>query len=512
MIEVLSPFLETMGYGFSWNYEVVLVWGGLRGAVGLALVMIAQHSTPPLIASQLLTQVSGIIFLTLVFNAPTMRIILKFLGIGKVTAKNVKYMTQAINLLRDMVSMTEKVTRMDKHMTGVDWMWVRSVTHIKNPYENIKGSPTENPSAFDTDRVQCSSCKTEIKIEPNEEEVRIMEEDSRFRILRAFECSIWNQHSRYGILRRTLRHLNNAVENTIDEPGRYLMTEDITEDFLIIGKLTQYMRKIMTKIKNDLRIENRQSMAKLYLMNLQEDVSGLRKWCLASYVSQRYGVILFWVMLLNVIPIAAEIVIFSLEENIGIEPPSNKILKEFLVLESLNAVAAFFYLSDTFVGMISLGVREYFHSHGNKIDFFVTLVVVIQAIFFIVVISGFRMTYPVIYALIALSCLRLLQLLRVILHGIFITLMDEVCSVIYNAYDFAVGFIVANEEIAKHASKTVDYEPSADLAQFTSENNISQSLKGYEKRLRALVSEGSILSRSRLELNNIMIRIILIVK
>ncbi|GFS63295.1 uncharacterized protein TNIN_302251 [Trichonephila inaurata madagascariensis] len=254
------------------------------------------------------------------------------------------------------------------------------------------------------------------------------------------------------------------------------MTEDITEDFLVIGKLTQYMRKIMTKIKNDLRIETRQSMAKLYLMNLQEDVSGLRKWCLTSYVSQRYGVILFWVMLLNVIPIAAEIVIFSLEENIGIEPPSNKILKEFLVLESLNAVAAFFYLSDTFVGIISLGVREYFHSHGNKIDFFVTLVVVIQAIFFIVIVSGFRMTYPVIYALIALSCFRLLRLLRVILHGIFITLMDEVCSVIYNAYDFAVGFIVANEEIAKHASKTVDYEPSADLAQFTSENNISQAM------------------------------------
>ncbi|GFY40791.1 hypothetical protein TNIN_13071 [Trichonephila inaurata madagascariensis] len=225
MIEIFSPFLETMGYGFSWNYEVVLVWGGLRGAVGLALVMMVQHSTPPLIASQLLTQVSGIIFLTLVFNAPTMRIILKFLvravvthvsdcdnysaspeRYRKVTAKNVKYMTQAINLLRDMVSMTEKVTRMDKHMTGVDWMWVRSVTHIKNPYENIKGSQTENPSAFDNDRVQCSSCKTEIKIEPNEEEVRLMEEDSRFRILRAFECSVWNQHSRYGILRRTLRH------------------------------------------------------------------------------------------------------------------------------------------------------------------------------------------------------------------------------------------------------------------------------------------------------------------
>ncbi|GIY88292.1 hypothetical protein CDAR_553141 [Caerostris darwini] len=70
MITVLSPILESIGYGFNWNYGAVLVWGGLRGAVGLALVLISQYSIPSKIANQLLMQVSGIIFLTLVLNAP----------------------------------------------------------------------------------------------------------------------------------------------------------------------------------------------------------------------------------------------------------------------------------------------------------------------------------------------------------------------------------------------------------------------------------------------------------
>ncbi|GFT13097.1 hypothetical protein NPIL_200753 [Nephila pilipes] len=450
MIEILSPILETKGYGFSGSYAAVLTWGGLRGAVGLALVLIAQHSIPPNIARQLLTQVSGNIFLTLVFNAPTMRILLEVLGIGQVSAKNVKYMTQAVNLLRNVVNMNEKVIRMDKHMTGVDWMWVRSVTHIKNPYEKMKDVQTEVPSAFEADRGQCPKCKSEIKIEPNEEETRALEEDSRFRILRAFE--------------------------QLPPKDRYLMTEDISETFLVIGGITQYVKNVMMKIRDSLRIEDRQSMAKLYLTNLQEDISGFRKWCLASFISEQHAIVLFWVMLLNVIPIAAEIATFVIEKRKGNETPSEKFVKEFTVFESLNTFAMCFYIYDTTNGIMALGFREYFHSHGNKIDFFVTIVVVVQAIFFIVGVSALRLTYPIIYATITLSCLRLLRLLRVIFHVLFTTLLDEVCSVIYNAYDFAIGFIVANDMIVKNAFKTLVYEPSADLAQFTAENNIAQAL------------------------------------
>ncbi len=34
-----SPILTRLGYGLEWNNAVVMIWGGLRGAVGLALAL-----------------------------------------------------------------------------------------------------------------------------------------------------------------------------------------------------------------------------------------------------------------------------------------------------------------------------------------------------------------------------------------------------------------------------------------------------------------------------------------
>ena len=43
MILSLSPMLKRIGYGLTWQNGVVMVWGGLRGAVGLALALIVLH-------------------------------------------------------------------------------------------------------------------------------------------------------------------------------------------------------------------------------------------------------------------------------------------------------------------------------------------------------------------------------------------------------------------------------------------------------------------------------------
>ena len=40
-----SPLLTRQGYGLTWREGIVLVWGGLRGAVGLALALIVERDT-----------------------------------------------------------------------------------------------------------------------------------------------------------------------------------------------------------------------------------------------------------------------------------------------------------------------------------------------------------------------------------------------------------------------------------------------------------------------------------
>ena len=39
MLIAFSPVLIHTGYGLSWQNGVVIMWGGLRGAVGLALAL-----------------------------------------------------------------------------------------------------------------------------------------------------------------------------------------------------------------------------------------------------------------------------------------------------------------------------------------------------------------------------------------------------------------------------------------------------------------------------------------
>ena len=39
MVVLFSPLLTRMGYGLPWKDAVVMIWGGLRGAVGLALAL-----------------------------------------------------------------------------------------------------------------------------------------------------------------------------------------------------------------------------------------------------------------------------------------------------------------------------------------------------------------------------------------------------------------------------------------------------------------------------------------
>ncbi|CAL1264469.1 unnamed protein product [Larinioides sclopetarius] len=232
----------------------------------------------------------------------------------------------------------------------------------------------------------------------------------------------------------------------------------------------------MKKLLSKLRIEDRESVANLHLKNLELELTGFRKWCLGHYTSRKLGVIIFWVMLLNIVPIAGEIFALLLEKMH--KHSRQRFEQEFVIFEAFNGVATLFYVFDAFVGMVAIGCRQYFHSHGNKIDFFVTVVAVAQAVFDIVIISAFRTDYPFgfIYAIVTMSCVRLLRLIWVTLSGIFISIMDEACSIIYNAYDFGIGFIIGNEDIAKDVTKLVDYEPSADLAQFTAENNIALAL------------------------------------
>ena len=123
VILTLYPIMARLGYGVSKKYAIVLWWGALRGAIGLALTLIVaeESAMDPTVREEFLFLTSGVIMLTLIVNATTMKAFVKALGLTKV--KPVKQlMMQEVNAsVEQGVSRTVQKLRSNRYLRGVDW-------------------------------------------------------------------------------------------------------------------------------------------------------------------------------------------------------------------------------------------------------------------------------------------------------------------------------------------------------------------------------------------------------
>ena len=84
-VVALMPILERIGVGITKEKATVLIWGGLRGAVSLALALTIVQDTqiPVELREQILFLTAGIVFLTIVINGSTMEYLLRLLSLDR---------------------------------------------------------------------------------------------------------------------------------------------------------------------------------------------------------------------------------------------------------------------------------------------------------------------------------------------------------------------------------------------------------------------------------------------
>jgi len=90
---LLRPAMDRLGYGVSFQDCAISVWGGLRGALGLALALVVYGDRcgarttdciNPQIADKFLFHTAGIVVLTLCVNSMTIQSLVETLGMDKV--------------------------------------------------------------------------------------------------------------------------------------------------------------------------------------------------------------------------------------------------------------------------------------------------------------------------------------------------------------------------------------------------------------------------------------------
>ncbi|GAB5369028.1 hypothetical protein AAMO2058_001370100 [Amorphochlora amoebiformis] len=129
MVFILYPALSCLGYGIDYKIASVLVYGGLRGAVSLALALIVDLDSeiPRSIRDRVLFHTAGIVLLTILINGSTTKYLLRFLGLTDTRAPERRAFRQALTTISEKSDETTLHLRKTKEYDGTNWASVAAI-------------------------------------------------------------------------------------------------------------------------------------------------------------------------------------------------------------------------------------------------------------------------------------------------------------------------------------------------------------------------------------------------
>ncbi|GAB5358515.1 hypothetical protein AAMO2058_000464900 [Amorphochlora amoebiformis] len=128
-IALLYPILVNLGYGFDYKTGTVLVWGGLRGAVSLALALIIEldDNIDAKIKDRILFHTAGIVLLTITINGSTTSFLLKILGLTDSRAPERRAFRKALASISDKSDEITLKLRRNKNFVDANWNQVEKM-------------------------------------------------------------------------------------------------------------------------------------------------------------------------------------------------------------------------------------------------------------------------------------------------------------------------------------------------------------------------------------------------
>ena len=215
VIAMLYPFMRKSGYGLPIKNAYVLWYGALRGAIGLALALIVagETSIPENIRNDFLFYTAGIVTLTLLINATTIKYLVNGLGLTKVAPAKALMMLQAKNYLRQSTENSISKFKKDRYLSRANW-------------EAVSEYLPEKVEIDDESELELGSTIAE----------------TRRRILEREKSSYWNQFSEGMLGPTAVRRLSDAISEIMDEGGLVSLAKrkDLEQEWKtpkILGKL-----------------------------------------------------------------------------------------------------------------------------------------------------------------------------------------------------------------------------------------------------------------------------------
>lgn len=199
VIFIFFPVMKNIGYGLPKKDAYVVWWGALRGAIGLALALVVAGVDDQYIGreirEQFLFYTAGIVTMTLLINATTIKWLITKLGLNKVPPAKALMIYNSNRYLRQSAENHMERIKTDRFMNRADWRAVKLYL----------------PKMKQTQ-------------EPKEDEIETMTEMRR-RILEKEKSSYWRQFKEGLIGHVAVQQLAEGINEILDRGGQMSLSE-----------------------------------------------------------------------------------------------------------------------------------------------------------------------------------------------------------------------------------------------------------------------------------------------
>jgi len=193
-VGLFMPVLKRIGVGITKEKAIVLIWGGLRGAVSLALALVIAHSEyiPKEVGDQILFLTAGIVVLTILINGMTMEKLLAYLGLDKLPPAKEATVQKAKAIVYSDMKEFLPTLKNNEFLQNVNWQAIKVINDLEAQKEN----------------------EIQINEEVKEEDLSIA---FRRRLLESERKFYWESYKEGHLGAAASKSLNMIVEEALDE-------------------------------------------------------------------------------------------------------------------------------------------------------------------------------------------------------------------------------------------------------------------------------------------------------
>ncbi len=192
-ITLFNPILKRIGIGITREKSLVLIWGGLRGAVALALALVVAQNPdiPAEVGEMILFLCAGMVVLTILVNGMTMPMLFRKLGLDKLPPAKQVTIDKARGSIRDALEKLVPDLQQNQFLQAANWEHIRATTEL-----GYEGAGGEEPEKAATDRD--------------------LDMAYRRRLLEAERKNYWTQYQQGMLSGAAANKLVEAVEHALD--------------------------------------------------------------------------------------------------------------------------------------------------------------------------------------------------------------------------------------------------------------------------------------------------------